>query len=309
MAEMPVYVYASALALAAAIPLLWRAVSAGESSVAALVRENLGDRRAPMTDVREAELTRSARERLVGPLLAGFGRAAHRVLPSGIAEALERRLAVAGMIGRWPVERVLSVKLMLAVGGFLVGLLYLLGNSGPVGVLVGLATPAVAFHLPDLLLQRRGKERQDLIRRKLPDTLDEITISVEAGLGFEAAMAEAGKSGNGPLAEEMIRTLQDIQIGMSRSEALSDLVRRTDVPDLRHFVLAVRQAEQYGVPIAKVLRIQAQEMRGRRRQRAEERAMKMPVKILIPTVFFILPALFIVILGPAVIRLADSLGG
>lgn len=309
MFDMPLYVYGFVAAMAASMPLLWWSV-AGTDPMGRLVRTNLGERRAPsVTDVREVQLTRSARERIVEPFLARLGRTAHRVVPSSVVAALEHRIAVAGMTGKWPVERVLSVKLVLATVGFLFGLMAFAGNASAGGFLLAVLLPAGAYRIPEVVLSQKGKQRQQLIQRKLPDTLDEITISVEAGLGFEAAMAEAGRSGAGPLAEEMIRTLQDVQIGVPRSEALTDLVNRTEVSDLRHFVIAVRQAERYGVPIAQVLRVQSKEMRERRKQRAEERAMKMPVKILIPTVFFILPALFIVILGPAVLRLADSLGG
>lgn len=311
MFDMPLYVYGFVAALAVAMPLLWWSVASADplAKMTHLVRTNLGERRAPtITDVREVQLTRSARERIVDPLVARLARAAHRVVPSTVVDGLDRRVALAGLTGQWPVERLLAIKLLLGMGGFLVGLLYFAGNPSLGGMVVGLVLPAGGYQLPEILLSQKAKQRQALIQRKLPDTLDEITISVEAGLGFEAAMAEAGRSGTGPLAEEMIRTLQDIQIGVPRSQALSDLVTRTEVSDLRHFVIAVRQAERYGVPIAQVLRVQSREMRERRKQRAEERAMKMPVKILIPTVFFILPALFIVILGPAVLRLADSLG-
>lgn len=305
--RVPLYVYVCAVAVAMSVPVLLWSVAATDQ-VAEVVRANLGRRRESAADVREAQLTRSAGERLLAPLVAGLGRTARRFMPSSFVEALEHRIAVAGMTGRWPVERVLAVKVVLVTAGFLVGLMYFAGTPTAGGILIGGLVPVVTWQLPELLLGRRAKQRQQLIQHKLPDTLDEITVSVEAGLGFEAAMAEAGRSGSGPFAEELIRTLQDIQIGVPRAQALTDLVSRTEVSDLRHFVIAVRQAEQYGVPIAQVLRVQSKEMRERRRQRAEERAMKMPVKILIPTVFFILPALFIVILGPAVLRLADSFG-
>ena len=136
-------------------------------------------------------------------------------------------------------------------------------------------------------------------------TLDQITISVEAGLGFEAAMARAAKTGEGPLTEELSRALSEIQLGSARQQALRGLVDRTNVPELRHFVLAILQAENYGLPIAHVLRIQAKELRVKRRQRAEERALKIPVKIVFPLAVCILPTLFIVILGPAAIRIFE----
>jgi tight adherence protein C len=305
---MPMSVYLAVVAVAGAIPVLWWAV-AGSDPVALAVRTNLPGERGSPTDVREVQLAQSARDRVLAPVFRHLAGVARRVTPGSVADQLERRIALAGMTGRWPTERVLAVKLVVGLAGFMLGLAWVAGRPSAGGMLVGATMPVLGFMAPEGLLHGRAKARQDLIRRQLADTLDEITISVEAGLGFEAAMAEAGRSGSGPLAEELLRTLQDIQVGMPRGEALSGLLVRTDVTDLRHFVIAVRQAEQYGVPIARVLRVQAKEMRERRRQRAEERAMKMPVKILVPTVFFILPALFIVILGPAALRLVDSLGG
>lgn len=309
MLNMPGYVYASVAAVVLSVPLLWWSVAGARDPMSKLVRENLDLGATAPSDVREVQLSQSARSRLLAPMLDrvfGLGR---RFLPASVTEAIEQRVAVAGLTGAWPVERLVAVKMLLALGGFAVALLYIAGNPSAGTVFIGALIPVLAYKAPDVLLSQRGKARQEEIQRKLPDTLDEITISVEAGLGFEAAIAEAGRSGSGALSQELIRTLQDIQIGVPRSQAMTDLVIRTEVPDLRHFVIAVRQAEQYGVPIAQVLRVQSKEMRERRKQRAEERAMKMPVKILIPTVFFILPALFIVILGPAVLRLADSLGG
>jgi tight adherence protein C len=136
-----------------------------------------------------------------------------------------------------------------------------------------------------------------------------MTIAVEAGLGFETAMARAGRTGTGPLAEEIVRTLQEIQIGVPRSKAMRNLADRTEQDDLRHFVLAVVQAESYGIPVADVLKTQAAEQRLKRRQSAEERAMKIPVKIIFPLILCILPTLFIVILGPAVIQISRTLFG
>ena len=310
MLEMPLYVYGCVGAVLLAVPVLWWSVASADPGIMTkLVRENLGAPAPPSTtDVREVELSQSARERIVDPFLGVFTGLGRRFLPASVASTLEQKVAVAGKTGEWPVERLIALKLLLSIGGFLVALLYFMGNTTPGGFFIAALIPVLAYRVPEVVLSQHAKKRQEAIQKKLPDTLDEITISVEAGLGFEAAIAEAGRSGNGPLAEELVRTLQDIQIGVPRFQAMADLVMRTEVPDLKHFVIAVRQAEQYGVPIAQVLRVQSTEMRERRKQRAEERAMKMPVKVLIPTVFFILPALFIVILGPAVLRLMDSFG-
>ncbi|HSK90704.1 MAG TPA: type II secretion system F family protein, partial [Euzebyales bacterium] len=138
------------------------------------------------------------------------------------------------------------------------------------------------------------------------DALDQITICMEAGLGFEAAIARASHSNAGPLAQELVRTMQEVQVGVGRSEALRMFADRNDVQDLRHFVTAVLQAEQYGVPISTVLRDQAKELRAKRRQRAEEAARKLPLKLLAPLILFIIPPLFIILIGPAAMRLIDS---
>jgi tight adherence protein C len=173
-------------------------------------------------------------------------------------------------------------------------------------VLLAVGLAGFLAFLPDLLLYNNAVKRRAQIELSLPDTLDQITISVEAGLGLEAAMARSGRSGNGPLAEELVRTLQDMQAGRSRAEALRALSDRTQVPDLNRVVLAMVQAENFGIPISRVLHVQAADLRVKRRQRAEEKAMKLPVKVLFPTVFCIFPTLFIVLLGPAGIRIAHA---
>jgi tight adherence protein C len=176
-----------------------------------------------------------------------------------------------------------------------------MAGTGTLPVLVGAVVIVVGYFLPELLLHSRAQERSTKIALELPDTLDQMTIAVEAGLGFDAAMARAGKNGQGPLAEELIRTLQDMQVGQSRRQAYDALGSRTDVPDLRKFVRAIVQADKYGVAVADVLRTQAAEMRIKRRQRAEEKAMQIPVKVIFPLMLCILPVLFIVLLGPAVL--------
>ena len=186
------------------------------------------------------------------------------------------------------------------------GLLFVSGRASALTVGVAVVVTVVAYFLPELLLYSRGQERQEAIQLELPDTLDQMTIAVEAGLGFEAAMARAGSNGTGPLAEELVRTLQDIAVGQPRREAYLALADRTGVQDLRRFIRAVVQADQYGVSIADVLRTQAQEMRLKRRQRAEEKAMQIPVKVIFPLILCILPTLFIVLLGPAVMDMVAA---
>jgi tight adherence protein C len=168
---------------------------------------------------------------------------------------------------------------------------------------------AIGWFAPDIIIDGRADVRRKSVQRELPDTMDQITIAVEAGLGFEAAMARVAANGGTTLSTELARTLQDIQLGVPRTDSLDGLAARCDVKELRSFVTAIRQAERYGLPIANVLRVQAGELREKRRQRAEEHAMKIPVKVLFPLVTCILPTLFIVVMGPGVIRIIDTFSG
>jgi tight adherence protein C len=232
----------------------------------------------------------------------GLGTVARRLTPGSSVRLLDRLLSRAGRPAAWPLERLLVVKLVLPLVLAGLSLLYIrAAGPGPLPLLIGVVATVVGYFLPELLLHSRGEERSTKIALELPDTLDQMTIAVEAGLGFDAAMAKAGKNGKGPLAEELVRTLQDMQVGQSRRQAYDALGQRTDVPDLRKFVRAIVQADKYGVAIADVLRTQAAEMRIKRRQRAEEKAMQIPVKVIFPLLLCILPVLFIVLLGPAVL--------
>jgi tight adherence protein C len=188
---------------------------------------------------------------------------------------------------------VLAAKVVLAAVATGGGFLLFAGSRTPLTLTVWIGAAVLGAFTPDLLLYSRGQERRKAIGDALPDTLDQMSIAVEAGLGFDSAMARAGRTGEGPLAEELIRTLQEVQIGVPRIEAIRHLGDRTEQADLRHFVLAVIQADSYGIPVADVLRAQAAEQRLKRRQRAEEHAMKIPVKIIFPLVLCILPTLFV----------------
>ena len=305
---MPPTIILASLAVAAAIPVLWWAV-AGTRDPRPSVARNLAAAQPVPTDMREALLARSATERAIQPLLRWFASQARRLTPAGMLDRLHRLIVLAGKQGTWPLERVLAAKLMLGLGGLGIGGLYLMDQVTLLRIFATAGGAILAFYLPDILMSRQARERQDTIQRELADTLDQITVSVEAGLGFEAAMARVGRTGDGPLADELIRTIQEIQIGVRRDQALRDLAERTTVTDLRQFVTAIVQAEEYGIPIAQVLRVQAGEQRVRRRQRAEERAMKIPVKVVFPLIFCILPALMVVILGPAIIRIGRALFG
>ncbi|MEQ4519388.1 type II secretion system F family protein [Pseudarthrobacter sp. B907] len=238
-------------------------------------------------------------------LLERFG---HFLTPTAYVRKLDRLLALAGRPASLPLGRVLAAKPLLGMVGALLGL-WLASTPTPVLKLVGLFVMLLGYFIPDLLLYSKGQERQKIMQLELANTLDQMLISVEAGLGFEGAMARAGENGKGPLAEELVRTLQDMQVGRSRRESYQALAERTSIPELRSFVQAVVQADTYGIAISRVLRIQAKVMRVKRRQRAEEKAMKLPVTILFPLLFFIFPVLFIAILGPAVINAIETFSG
>ena len=234
---------------------------------------------------------------------------ARRLTPTAWVRQVDRLLARAGRPANWPLERILVTKLLAASGALAVMLLMVSRNPGSRLLLFAVAVVALAWFVPDLLLYNTAGKRRTAIQQALPDTLDQMTIAVEAGLGFEAAMAHVARNSNGPLAEELIRTLQDIQVGQPRRQAYQALADRSPEPDLRRFLRAVIQAERHGVSIARVLSTQADEMRLKRRQRAEEKAMKIPVKVVFPLILTILPVLFIIVMGPGVINIIDSFSG
>lgn len=229
-----------------------------------------------------------------------------RFSPSSVATTLQRRLDVAGNSPAWTADRILALKglglVILALLGGLLGI----HNLG-LAVLCACGGGAAGFYLPDLLLYNAGIKRQARILSDLPDALDMLTVCVEAGLGFDAALAQVARNSPGPLAAEFARALQEMQIGLSRSQALRGMVSRTTVLELRAFVSALVQASELGIPVARVLREQALEMRVRRRQRAEERAQKVPVKIMFPLITCLFPALLVIVVGPGVISIAQSI--
>ena len=233
----------------------------------------------------------------------------YRLTPPVYVRKLDKLLSLTGRPGGWPLGRILAAKPVLGLIGAALGLLIAASSPQPILKLVGLFVFFLGYFIPDLLLYSKGLERQKVIQLELANTLDQMLISVEAGLGFEGAMARAGANGKGPLAEELVRTLQDMQVGRSRRESYLALAERTNLPELRSFVQAIVQADTYGIAISRVLRVQAKVMRVKRRQRAEEKAMKLPVMILFPLLFFIFPVLFIAILGPAVIHAIESFSG
>jgi len=232
-----------------------------------------------------------------------------KIITTGTSLAkIERSVLLAGRPEGWTVGRVVAAKLVFAAVGLFLLFVMVSGNPSTLSYILGIVGIGVGYFAPDILIQKRAGTRQMRIQQELPDVLDQVTISIESGLGFEAAFARIGERRTGPLAEETVRTVQDMRLGMSRRDAYQSMADRTDVDDLRRFVKSVVQAEQFGVSISSVVRTQASEIRFKRRKRAEATALKVPVKIIFPLMACILPVLFIVILTPAIINIGASLG-
>ena len=257
------------------------------------------------------ELNQPFADRVLAPALVRFTEVGRRFAPSDQVPRIRHRLELAGSPAGWDVDRVIAFKMLGGMAGLLLGITVPLafgaGFLPVLGITVGLSL--AGFYAPNLTLYQMAYNRTEQMRRELPDALDLLTISVEAGLAFDAGLSQVARNTTGPLAEEFFRVLQEMQIGLSRSDALRALGDRTDLPELRGFVTAMVQADAFGIPIASVLRVQAREMRIKRTQRAEELAQKVPVKILFPLIFCILPSLFVVILGPAAITIFHSFSG
>jgi tight adherence protein C len=247
--------------------------------------------------------------RLVRPLAGSFGEKIASLVPRRRADQLRHRILIAGVSAKVGPEEFVVMQGIGLGGGFLLGLL--LGNTagyhgfGLLRMVVILA--GMGAYLPSAWLRRKQDERKASIRRDLPDVLDLLAISVEAGVGFEGAVEVVIRHFDSPLAAEFSRMLQEMELGLPRREALQNLKRRTEVPELSNFVLILVQADALGMPIGRVLRTQAVEMRLKRRQWAREKAARLPVKILLPLTLFILPALFVVILGPAAMSIAKNI--
>ncbi len=249
--------------------------------------------------------------RVLEPVLLAVIGAARRLTPEGQQRKIRTRLDLAGSPPDWDVDRVLALQVLATIVfssfGFLVG--RLLGAGDLRTALLTLLGLAAGWLGPSAYVSRMASARSRELQRELPDSIDLLTITVEAGLTFDAGLAYVARNGRGPLAREFARVLQEMQIGTGRSDALRAMADRTDVPELRTFAAALIQAESFGVPMASTLRVQSDEMRVKRRQRVEEAAQKVPVKILIPLIFAILPVLFIVIIGPAAITAFRSFSG
>jgi tight adherence protein C len=289
----PTIVTISVALVAVGLALFTWAMAVGTDPVAARITANLSRGLSVAENRQKAE----------PPL----NRLAFSLTPPPIRRLVENLHAKAGRPGTWQPKQIYVLKLsILCVVGLLAAVLS--GRGGLVAG-AGFVFLALAYFAPELLLYSRSIERKEAITLELADTLDQMTITVEAGLAFDAAMAHTARNGRGVLAEELTRTLQDIQMGQTRRQAFESLARRTNVVELRRFVRSINQADEHGIALGDVLRTQAAEMRVKRRQRAEERAMKVPVKVVLPLILCILPVMFIIILGPAVMNIVDAFNG
>jgi tight adherence protein C len=263
-------------------------------------------------NLEELELQQPFLERTLRPLAAGISNRMSRVASSSFQEKAEKRLALAGNPGNLRVADWLGIKAVAAIIGailflFLFGVVGVLGLPPVLRLLMGAVGLLFGYTVPEFWLGGRVRKRQHLILLQIPDCLDLLTISVRAGLGFDAALGKVVEKLKGPLSDEFRRALAEIRVGKARRESLRDMVPRTEVPPLTNFIGAIIQAEQLGVSISKVLQVQSEQLRIERRQRAEEMAAKAPIKMLFPLVGCIFPSLFIVILGPAIILIMINL--
>jgi len=268
---------------------------------------NLAEYELP-SNMREQEMLKSIEERVLAPVVARLSGLLNRFTPAGYREQVRDKLLAAGSPAGLDVDRFMTLKVFgacsivfwplfafkfAALGGFY-------------GMIVTGLMWGISFFGPDVWVQRRTDQRQYQIATRLPDVLDLLVISVEAGLGFEQAIDRTVDAVPGALADEFRRMLQETRMGATRAEALRAMDERCQVPELRSFILAMLQADTFGVSIGRMLRSQADDMRIRRRQRAQEQAQKAPVKMLFPLIFCIFPSLFVVILGPAVLQITRS---
>jgi tight adherence protein C len=261
-------------------------------------------------NLEELELQQPFSERTLRPLIARLSKMSSRLGSASSTENAERRLAMAGNPGDLRVSDWLGVKMLVGIAIAAIAFLVfgLLIGGVVVGLFLGLVGFGIGFLIPEFWLGRRIKARQKLILKMIPDTLDLLTISVRAGLGFDGALAKVVEKLPGPLTDEFRRALAEVRVGKARRDALRDMVPRTNVQPLSNFIGAIIQAEQLGVSISKVLQVQSEQLRIERRQRAEEQAARAPIKMLFPLVGCIFPSLFIVILGPAIISIIKTMG-
>lgn len=271
--------------------------------------EELSQSGEPLT-LRKLELSQPFQDRVIFPVAQKFGEIAIRFTPQNARQSIERKLELAGSSSKIDPTIILFLQFvgMLFFGGIVMFVLSIGSLGWPFGrkLLIGLIFGLIGFYFPQLILSSQISRRQKEIRKAMPDALDLLTICVEAGLGFDAAMAKVSEKWETQLSMAFARVIQEIQLGKVRKEAMRDMADRIGISEMTSFVAAVIQSEQLGVSLSKVLRIQADQMRIRRRQLAEEEAHKAPIKMLIPMAGLIFPSLMIVLLTPAGLRLFRS---
>ena len=263
---------------------------------------------APSPNLRDETLKENFGSRVVVPIVVTAGKLARRVTPLDARDRIEKKLLLAGSPAGWDAERILAFKIIGAVAGFILSivLFQIISLSPFLQIVVTALLTFVGFIVPDSILNGRVEDRKKEILRTLSDTLDLLTISVEAGLSLNAAIAMVVRNVPGVLSSEFARMLQEIQLGVPRSDAFRHLSERTDVDELNAFALAMVQADVFGVSISSVLRTQAAQMRIKRRQAIEAKAAQTPVKIVFPLIICVLPSLFVVIVGPGAIQIFNS---
>jgi len=245
------------------------------------------------------------RERVLAPLGERLARWTLKLHPRTTVDGVSARLLAAGLGRSLSPTAFLAFKSGLAIGGIVLGALFGGAVAGAGGVLfLSVTLAGLGFILPDLAVSSKARQRKERIRAELPDALDLMAVSVEAGMGFDGAISKLTDHMSGPLADEFALTLSEIRIGETRQDALKKLSARTSTPELAAFVRSIIQADQLGISLGRILRVQANDSRLKRQAAAEEKAMKAPIKMLFPTVLFIFPAMFLVILGPAFLNLS-----
>ncbi len=274
------------------------------------IQSRLGQYATRPRTLEEIELQQPFLERVIKPVIGSLARIVSRYTPQRSIENIRHNLILAGNPHNWQAADFLGLKGLFALlmGGAVLAFLFFYQGNLLFTIGGGLLGGAIGYYLPTLWLTQRIRSRKKAIAKALPDALDLLTICVEAGLGFDAAMAKVTEKWDNDLAQEFGRVIAEIRVGKVRREALRDMVNRTEVPDVSTFIAAIIQAEQLGVSIARVLQVQSEQMRIKRRQRAEELAQQAAVKMLFPMIFLILPSLFVVILGPSVPIIMEALG-
>lgn len=306
---MVMVVLLGAVLLGTAFTLAWVAVGRNEAETGGINRslamiEAMG---AAPAELKE-DVDKSFADRVLHPLQDRASRFSTRLTGGDASARIQRKLNLAGAPEGWTVDRVASSKVVGAVSGLVVAFLYslILGLGFTVLLVVSVAGGVVGFYAVDFWLYQRAYNRAERIQAEIADAIDLLTISVESGLGFDAALQQVARNTEGPISEEFARVLREMQLGIGRTDALRNMGERSKVADVKSFVGALAQADVFGVPIGQVLRTQSVEMRVKRRQYAEKKAQQVPVKITVPLIFCILPCLFVVVIGPAAISIMGS---